>query len=316
MPLPKLGVIFHPRLPMTDLIAFARRAETAGFDELWLWDDSFLPGALTAAAIALAHTQHLRVGIGLIPATAHNPLFTTMEITTLALLYPGRFIPAFGHGVEGWLKQIGAMPASSFRALEETVQTVRRLLQGESVTFHGSFVHLESVQMEVVPEVLPPIYLGAMREKTLQLAGRIGDGVILTEGSSPAYVRWARGHLQQPIETVVYVQSKVGAAARADVRRALMPSLGWAVPHLEALGIRDEVDALLKRPGTQAEIAAQIPDAWLDELSASGTPQQAAASIHRLTEAGATSVVLQPLHGDPDCLEGYIRDLLPVLRGS
>src|SRR3712207_5346549 len=42
-----LGVIFHPSFPPETLAAYARRAEAAGFDELWLWDDCFLPGALT-----------------------------------------------------------------------------------------------------------------------------------------------------------------------------------------------------------------------------------------------------------------------------
>jgi alkanesulfonate monooxygenase SsuD/methylene tetrahydromethanopterin reductase-like flavin-dependent oxidoreductase (luciferase family) len=316
MPIPNLGVIFHPSLPITTLIDFARRAESAGFDELWLWDDSFLPGALTTAAVALAHTQHIRVGIGLMPATVYNPLFAAMEITTLAMLYPGRFIPAFGHGVEGWLKQIGAAPESSFKALEETVQVVRLLLLGEIVTFHGSYAHLEQVQMQVWPQVPPPIYLGAMREKTLQLAGRIGDGVILTELSSPAYVRWAKEHLAQPIETVVYVHSKIGANARADVRQTLVRSLGWAHPHLQALGIRAEAARLLTCFTNPADVAANIPEVWLDDLSASGTPEQAAATIHRLAEAGATSVVLQPLHGDPACLEGYIRELIPMLKGQ
>ena len=63
------GVIFHPTFPPETLVDYARRAESAGFDELWLWDDCFLPGALTSAAIALSATQRLKVGIGLLPAT-------------------------------------------------------------------------------------------------------------------------------------------------------------------------------------------------------------------------------------------------------
>src|SRR5450432_3402190 len=84
---PSLGVIFHPAFPPETLPDYARRAEAAGFDELWLWNDAFLPGALTSAAIALASTQRLVVGIGLLPATAYNPLFVAMEITTLARVY-------------------------------------------------------------------------------------------------------------------------------------------------------------------------------------------------------------------------------------
>ena len=64
---PNIGVIFHPKFPPETLPDYSRRAEAAGFDELWLWDDCFLPGAFTSAAIALAATQRLKVGIGLLP---------------------------------------------------------------------------------------------------------------------------------------------------------------------------------------------------------------------------------------------------------
>jgi 5,10-methylenetetrahydromethanopterin reductase len=115
---PAIGVIFHPQFPPESLVDYARRAESAGFDELWLWEDSFLAGALTSAALVLAGTERLKVGIGIMPATVRNPLFVAMEITTLARLFPGRFLPGFGHGSAGWMKQIGAVPKSTMKALE------------------------------------------------------------------------------------------------------------------------------------------------------------------------------------------------------
>src|SRR5512136_97351 len=196
MPAPALGVIFHPKFPPETLADYARRAESGGFDELWLWDDCFLPGAFTSAAIALSATQQLKVGIGLLPATAYNPLFAAMEITTLARAFPGRILPGFGHGVGTWMTQIGAAPKSSMKALEETVTAVRQLLRGELVTLHGTQVNLDQVQMQLTSTTVPPLYVGAMRDKSLRLAGRVGDGTILTGMSSPAYVRWAREHIQ------------------------------------------------------------------------------------------------------------------------
>lgn len=123
--LPSIGIIFHPTFPTETLADFARKAEAAGFDELWLWDNCFLPGAFTSAAIALSATRSLKVRIGLLPATVYNPLFAAMRITTLARAFPGRFLPGFGHGVSPWLTQIGAAPKSSLRALQETVTAGR-----------------------------------------------------------------------------------------------------------------------------------------------------------------------------------------------
>ena len=58
---PAIGLIFHPKFPPDTLVDYARRAEAAGFEELWLWDDCFLPGAFTSAGIALSTTQQLKV---------------------------------------------------------------------------------------------------------------------------------------------------------------------------------------------------------------------------------------------------------------
>ena len=321
---PAIGVIFHPKFPSEKLADYARKAEAAGFDELWLWDDCFLPGALTSAAIALSATQTLKVGIGLLPATAYNPLFAAMEITSLARAFPKRILPGFGHGVGAWMTQIGAAPKSSIKALEETVTAVRQLLAGGLVTVHGEQVKLDQVQMQLTPEVAPPLYVGAMREKSLRLAGRVADGVILTGMSSPAYVRWAKEQIRagaaetgrgQP-KIVVYLDVKVnsdGELARVAMRRALAARLPWADVQINALGIATEVAAFIETHGAEG-IAREMPAEWLEAFSAAGIPEQAAAAIQRLMAAGADSVIFQPLDGDPDCLDEYIRYLMPMLN--
>lgn len=323
MPEPSLGVIFHPKLPPETLRDFARRAESGGFDELWLWDDCFLPGAFTSAAIALSATKKLRVGIGLLPATAYNPLFVAMEITTLARAFPGRFMPGFGHGVGVWMEQIGAAPESSLKNLAATVSVVRRLLGGEEVTAHVDRVNLDQVRMQTTPEEMPQLYVGAMREKSLQLAGRVGDGTILTGMSSPEYIRWACGHIQSGMaqaarsqqRLVVYLDVKVspdGSMVRAAARRSLAKRWPWAGVQLEASGLAAEVAAFVRARGVEG-LAREMPDEWLDAFAASGTPEQVLDGIRGRHTAGADSLVFQPLDGDPNCLDEYIRYLMPYM---
>jgi len=323
-PAPAFGVIFHPRFPPETLADYARRAESAGFDELWLWDDCFLPGALTSAAIALSATQYVKVGIGLLPATVYNPLFAAMEITTLARAFPGRILPGFGHGVGSWMNQIGAAPRSSMKTLAATVTAVRKLLGGEMVTTLGDNVQLEQVQMQLTADQIPPLYVGAMREKSLQLAGRVGDGTILTGMSSPAYVRWAMEHIHAGMRearrashrVVVYFDVKVnqdGEAARAAARESLASRLPWADIQLSTLGIEAEVAALVQADG-RAEVARRMPDEWVDAFAAAGTPDQALESIERLIAAGPDSIIFQPLDGDPGCLDEYNEYLMPRLK--
>ncbi len=324
MSMPTFGVIFHPKFPPETLEDYARRAESAGFDELWLWNDCFLPGALTSAAIALSATQKLKVGIGLLPAPAYNPLFAAMEITTLARAFPGRILPGFGHGVGPWMTQIGAARKSSLKALSEMVTAVRQLLAGQLVTTHGEHVNLDQVQMQLTPAYVPPLYVGAMRAKSLHVAGQVGDGTILTGMSSPAYVRWAREQIRagmaeaghQDHRVVVYLDVKVGRdgdAARAATRRSLARRLPWADIQLNASGITEEVAAFLQTHDSRV-VAQHMPEEWLDAFSAAGTPEQVINGIQCLIKAGADSVVFQPLDGDMDCLEEYSHYLMPQLR--
>ncbi len=317
---PAMGVIFHPKFPPETLADYARRAEVAGFEELWLWDDCFLPGALTSAAVALSATQRLKVGIGLLPATAYNPLFTSMEITTLARAFPGRILTGFGHGVGSWMTQIGAAPKSSMKALQETVIAVRRLLSGEKVSIQSE-LHLDQVQMQMTPAYLPPLYVGAMREKTMQLAGRVGDGTILTAMSSPAYLRWALGHIRAGMaetgrshhRVVVYLDVKVhpdGEVARAAARQALVERMPWADVQVNALDIAPEVSRFFAEHSL-SEAARHLPDEWLDAFTAAGTPAQVALAVQGWIDAGADLLIFQPLNGDPDCLDEYARYLMP-----
>jgi alkanesulfonate monooxygenase SsuD/methylene tetrahydromethanopterin reductase-like flavin-dependent oxidoreductase (luciferase family) len=220
------------------------------------------------------------------------------------------------------MKQIGAAPRSSMKALEEIVTAVRAILRGENVTMQGDHVHLDHVQMLVTAEHVPPLYVGAMREKTLRLAGRVGDGTILTEMISAPYVRWAAGVVGQGMaetgrthnQITTFVHAKVDPSGNRDAARRSIAKVMHLYPfQLEHLGIAAEADALIARY-SPSELAAQLPDEWVDALSISGTPEQAAASVQKLADAGAGSIVLQPLQGDPTCLDEYIQYLVPLVK--
>ena len=147
----KLGVVFTADRPPEELAAFATAAESAGLDELWLWEDCFLAGGIATSATALAATTRITVGLGVMPAVFRNPVAAAMEIATLARLHPGRFIAGLGHGVPAWMDQIGALPPKPVRALEETVVAIERLLAGERFSMAGDYVNLRDVCLAQPP---------------------------------------------------------------------------------------------------------------------------------------------------------------------
>lgn len=305
-----LGIMFRREHPPELLPDFARRAEEAGFDELWVVEDCFYTSGIASAAIALACTGSISVGLGIMPAVVRNPVFTAMEIATLARLYPGRFLPGIGHGVTGWMKQIGAFPSSQLKALEEVVVTVRRLLAGENVSFQGTEVQLDRTQLVHPPQQPPPISLGVRGAKSLTLSGRVADGTILAEYAAPEYVAWAREQIKTgqqesgydlPHRLTVFAFTCVAADA-AKAYRQFRPLVASAIMaekidmYLAPLGILPQAQEW-KENGGKPRLEAEIPDEWLDKLAIIGTPEACIQAIHRLVEAGADTVVLIPLPG-------------------
>lgn len=220
--LPRVGVVFRPLAP-EQLASFAEIADRGGLDDLWLWEDCFLEGGLTTATAALAWTSSIRVGLGLMPAPLRNPALAAMEIATLTRLFPGRFVPVAGHGVQVWMQQTGAAVASPLTLLREWTTAIRALLHGEEVTVAGEYVRLSGVSLDWPPGEIPPLLIGGTGPKTLALAAEIADGIVLHADYSPDDVRRATqvAGVRPGQEVVVFVTQRPDAApdvVAADIR--------------------------------------------------------------------------------------------------
>jgi 5,10-methylenetetrahydromethanopterin reductase len=301
----RIGVMFRPEWPPEELPAFARGVEEDGFNELWLVEDCFLTGGLTMAAAALAATERIGVGIGLLPAALRNPALTAMEISGLARLHPSRFAAALGHGVDPWMRQIDARPADRLAALEEIVSAVRALLAGETVNVDGSHVHLQDVTLGHPPAKPPPILIGTTGPRALAAAGRAADGILLAEGAVPDAVRWAREQAGDRA-TVVYSWLSLDDD-RAAAAAALRPSIDlWL-----RMGL---YPSLREHAGLTEESAADIEDDRLRALAVAGDARDCARAIAELWAAGADTVVLVPRHEDrTEQIARFTAEVRPLL---
>ena len=97
--------------------------------------------------MALASTERLSVGIGVLPAPLRNVVTTAMEIATLDAMFPGRVRVGIGHGVQDWMRQAGAAVASPLTMMREYVTALRHLFAGQSVTTDGRYVRLDNVRL-------------------------------------------------------------------------------------------------------------------------------------------------------------------------
>ncbi|NUQ95460.1 MAG: LLM class flavin-dependent oxidoreductase, partial [Streptomyces sp.] len=187
-----LGAVFRPQLPPERLRDVARLADESGLEELWLWEDCFREGGISTAAAALAWTERLRVGVGLLPVPLRNVAITAMETAALHRMFPGRPVVAVGHGVQDWMGQVGARVESPVTLLREHLVALRALLGGERVTTEGRYVRLDDVALDWPPAGPVPVLAGATGPRSLRLAGEAADGTILTASTSADGVRRAR----------------------------------------------------------------------------------------------------------------------------
>jgi alkanesulfonate monooxygenase SsuD/methylene tetrahydromethanopterin reductase-like flavin-dependent oxidoreductase (luciferase family) len=171
----RFGVVFRPDFQPSTLQETALAAERAGVAELWLWEDCFLQGGIAAAAVALASTGTLTVGLGVLPAPLRNVVTTAMEVATLEAMFPGRLRVGIGHGVQDWMRQAGAAVASPLTLMREYVTALQDLLAGRPVTVEGRYVRLTDVRLDWAPQQRVPVLIGGKGPKTLALAGEIAD---------------------------------------------------------------------------------------------------------------------------------------------
>jgi 5,10-methylenetetrahydromethanopterin reductase len=321
----KLGVVFTADRPPEELAAFAHAAESAGLDELWLWEDCFLGGGVATSATALASTTRITVGLGVMPAVFRNPVAAAMEIATLARIHPGRFVAGLGHGVPAWMEQIGALPPKPVRALEETALSIRRLLAGERFSTEGDHVHLRDVRLEQPPSVAPPVVLGVRRPLGLRASGRSADGTILAEPSAPAYIRWARERIEEgraaagrtdPHRLTVFVKGRIdadrGHAREAVAGMVLSESVAAQLAPLD----REPEFAELRALRDPAAVAPRLADELLDRLTAAGTPEQVTASLRSIAEAGVDAIAFVPIGPDPnEQLRLLAETIAPAFQG-
>lgn len=193
----RVGVVWRPDFHPSTLAGFAGAAEQSGVDEMWLWEDCFLQGGIAQAAVALAATRSLVVGLGVLPAPLRGVVATALEISTLATMFPGRVQVAIGHGVQRWMHQAGTAVSSPLTLLREYVTALRGLLAGHTVNMSGDYVELDAVGLRFVPDVSVPVFIGGAGPKTLALAGELADGVLLDCQHTASSARTALRHVER-----------------------------------------------------------------------------------------------------------------------
>ncbi len=321
-----------------DLVEEVRAGEDLGLGAAFISERFNVKeaAALSGAAAAVSNTLGIATA-----ATNHNtrhPLVTAAFATTMNRLSGGRFALGLGRGFDRMFRAIGLKPITGAQ-LEDTVAIFRRLWRGDAVVNHdgpaGSYPWLQ-LAPELDEDI--PVLLVALGEKTLELAGRCMDAVVLhtfysDEAVTKAVAAVRRGAEQagrDPARVRVWsVLATVGDHIDEDAR--LKKTVGRLASYLQGYGdllvsvngwdpavlerfrsdpfrqsFRGAFDALAT-PDELRYLATLLPPEWM-AVAATGTPEQCAAAITHQFDLGVDSVIL---HG---ATPAELAPILPAYR--
>ena len=192
----RAGVALQPVYPSAEFGDMVARIEELGFDEFWLTDSSlhskYSPMYL---AIAALRSSKMTIGNAVTNPLTRHPALGAVAAATLQEMTGGRAIYGVGVG-DRPLLALGMQPAK-LSVLEDAIIAARRLWTGETVTWEASGFTLDHAHMRFDVPTDMPVYISASGPKTLELTGRIADGVILLAGLHPDGIRYALDHLKR-----------------------------------------------------------------------------------------------------------------------
>jgi len=172
-----------PGEPVKGLIEYAKKAEDAGFDTVWFPDHivfmakRLTPEAWSVITAASTSTDTIRMGtIG--DAHRMHPAVFAHRLATVDHISSGRVFACVGYGEKMNLDPYGIKWDKPLTRVAETVQIMRALWSGETVSFEGKIYRLEDAALRIEPLSKGgiPIYVAATGPKALEVAGRHGDG--------------------------------------------------------------------------------------------------------------------------------------------
>jgi 5,10-methylenetetrahydromethanopterin reductase len=307
---------------LRDGLDYVQYAEKRGFEAVWQAESRLVRDAVVPMAAYAAVTERLKVGSGVINNWTRNIGLLAATYLTLDDLAPDRIICGIGAWWDPLARNVGIERKKPLTAMRETVEVLRRLLNMDHVTFHGQFVHVDGIELDVVhgrrePRNVP-IMIGATGDKMMELTGEISDGVVLNYCVPPEYndralellARGAKkaGRTLDDVDRPQLVVCSVDhdRERAIDTTRELLTQYLAQQPHIaKASGVSqdvvDQIQSILGWPATKEQIQQAkhlVPVELIHRITASGTPDEARAKVEEYRQHGCTSPILYPVGGD------------------
>ncbi len=320
-----------PFLSAHQCVDLARRAEQEwGYDAIWLAETSG-PDSFTLAGAIAAVTSRVGIGTAIVPVYNRTPAVLAMSAASLAEISGGRFVLGLGSSshaiVEGWNGIPFELPLTRVR---ETVAVLRQALAGKKTDFEGRTLRSRGLRLGSLPPQPPPIYLAALREKMLELAGEIGEGLIVNlfpvtalPRILAAYRRGAAGAGRDAGDDEVVCRFQVAVTDDVEAARGLVRMLFGAYVaqpvynrYFAWCGFEDEARAVADAfaRGDRAGSAAALSDELVDRVTILGSAERCREQLAEFVAAGVTTSVISPLATDARGVAATFEAFAPTLQ--
>lgn len=295
--------------------AMVAEIENLGYDNFWLTDSSLHSRYCWAyLTLAARQTTRMRIGTAVTNPVTRHPAITAVAAATVAEISGGRTILGIGAG-DRPLLSLGQQPAR-IATLEASVAAIRALWAGQEVEADGPGFALHGAHYRFPPKLGIPVYLSATGPRTLELAGRIADGVILLAGLHPDGITFALEHIdrgvaaagrgQRPHVTVFAYgaidEDEQAAIAAARTIAAWFPQT--APVHCRLAGLSQEIIDQVRGSYAGGEFqeaaraAEALPVDFVKRMALAGGRDEARQHLRTLAGLGVDSVTVFPLGAD------------------
>jgi 5,10-methylenetetrahydromethanopterin reductase len=309
------GVTLQGVDPPDDFEAMVAEIEGLGYDSFWLTDSSLHSRNCWAyLTLAARRTSRMTVGTAVTNPVTRHPAITATAAATLAEISGGRAILGIGAG-DRPLLSLGCTPAR-VTTLEASISAIRSLWTGQTVEVHTPGFALHDAHYRFPPGIDIPVYVSATGPRTLELAGRVADGVILLAGLHPDGISFALEHIdrgaqaagrsQRPHVTVFAYgaidEDEQAAIAAARSIAAWFPQT--APVHCRLAGLPQETidrvrDSYAGGEFQEAARAAEaLPVDFVKRMALAGGAAEAREHLRTLAGLGVDSVTVFPLGQD------------------
>ena len=299
-------------VPLAEHPDLFRRAEAAGYDDLWTGETNGADG-FTPLAVAAAVTSTIRLGTGVVNPYTRGPSILAQHAAALQDASGGRFVLGLGSSSDVIVERWNGVPfVKPLTRVREAVRELRPVLAGERG--RGGF------KLETPPATRVPIVVAALRGKMLALAAAEGDG---------AFSNWL------PLSGVRQVADAFGAPEKELVCRffcipqpaeeamglakwmfAAYGTVGVYAEFFRWLGWGERIDPMVEawRGGERERALELVPEELVREIFLFGRPEEMAERARAFAEQGITTLVLTPI-APPADLPGLVDALAPSRQG-